>query len=69
MSDFLFIVYAYLHHFSSALEISCVLIFQAQIPASIFLTPSVPDLSCDDKPLLVVIDGLPGIAQGGVGQS
>ena len=56
-----------LHQICSSPEISCLLIFEAQIPAGICLTTLVPYLSGDGKLLLVVFDGLAGLAQSSVG--
>ena len=69
VADLSFEAHADLHQFNSAPEISCLLICKTQIPGCIRLAPPVPDLAGNGQMLLVVLDGLPGVAQGGVGQS
>jgi len=64
MSNLYFVVYADLHHFCSAPEVSCFFICETQVPGSICFSLPVPDLEGDGKPLLVVLDGLPDVAEG-----
>ena len=56
-----------LHQIYSSLEISCLLINEAQIPGGSGLSTSVSNLAGDDKPLLILLDGFDGLAQIGVG--
>ena len=69
MADLLFEAHADLHHFSSALVVSCLLICKTQIPGCICLSPPVSDLVGDDELLIIVIDGLTGVAKSDIGQA